>query len=55
MLYFIGHGQLKDMPVRGFAPAANRAGPNAYEDGVDNGLSVINRRDEVFMRLRWTF
>ena len=53
--YFTGHGQYKDMPVRGFAPTAGRAGNNAYKDGVENGLSVINRRDEVFLRLRYTF
>ena len=55
MLYFFGHTELKDMPTQDFAPAANRSGPNAYETGVDNGLSLIRQRDEVFMRLRWTF
>jgi hypothetical protein len=54
-LYFFGHTELKDMPVRDFAPAANRSGANAYETGVDNLLAVIRQRDEVFMRLRWTF
>jgi hypothetical protein len=55
MLYFIGRTELKDMGVREYAPAANRAGPNAYENGQDNLLSLIRQRDEVFMRLRWTF
>jgi hypothetical protein len=55
MLYFFGHTQLKDMPVNELGPAANRTGRNAYDQGVDNGLSVIRKRDEVFMRLRWTF
>jgi len=54
-LYFFGHTELKDMPVRDFAPASNRSGANAYETGVDNILAVIRQRDEVFMRLRWTF
>ena len=27
----------------------------AYKNGIDNALSVIRRRDEAFMRLRWTF
>jgi hypothetical protein len=55
MLVFFGRTQLVDMPVRELAPAANRAGADAYKDGVDNSLSAIRRRDEVFMRLRWTF
>ena len=36
-------------------PAQNRAGRKAYLQGVDNALSVIRKRDEVFLRLRWTF
>jgi hypothetical protein len=43
------------MPLADFAPAANRSGPNAYETGVDNILSLVRKRDEVFLRLRWTF
>jgi hypothetical protein len=53
--YFFGRGQLKSMPVRGFAPASLRAGDNRYRDGVENVLSVIRHRDEVFFRLRYTF
>jgi hypothetical protein len=52
---FMGHGQYKDMPVRAFAPTSGRAGQHAYQDGVENVLSAINRRDEVFLRLRYTF
>jgi hypothetical protein len=53
--YFFGRGQYKDMPVRGFAPASLRAGGHIYDDGVENGLSLIRNRDEVFFRLRYTF
>ncbi|HEY5656208.1 MAG TPA: DUF1302 family protein, partial [Myxococcota bacterium] len=55
LLVFFGETQLVDMPVRALAPAANRTGPHAYKDGVDNSLSAIRRRDEAFLRLRWTF
>ena len=48
-------GRPDDMPVRGFAPTSGRAGPKAYHEGVENGLTVIDRRDEVFLRLRYTF
>jgi hypothetical protein len=53
--YFFGRGQLKDMPVRGFAPTSLRAGENLYKDGVENVLSLIRHRDEIFFRLRYTF
>jgi hypothetical protein len=53
--WFWGRGQYKDMPVRAFAPTQNRSGPHAYDDGVENVLSAINRRDEIFLRLRNTF
>ena len=53
--FFIGKSEFVPMPVRGFAPDFNRAGPNAYNDGVTRLLSLISRRDEAWMRLRWTF
>jgi hypothetical protein len=53
--YFFGHSQYKDMPVRGFAPTSGRAGKHAYQDGVENVLTAISRRDEVYVRLRYTF
>ena len=55
MLYFFGRTQLVDMPVRDLTPAVNRVGPDAYRNGVDNDLSLIRKRDEVFLRVRWTF
>ncbi|MBW2267819.1 MAG: hypothetical protein JRH16_04520 [Deltaproteobacteria bacterium] len=53
--FFLGRSEYVPMPVRGFAPDSNRAGPNAYKDGVTRLLSLISRRDEMWMRLRWTF
>ena len=55
MLYFFGRTQLTDMPVNELGPPANRTGEKVYEVGVDNALSLIRKRDEVFLRLRWTF
>jgi hypothetical protein len=55
LMWFFGRTQLVDMPVRGLSPAVNRAGSDAYQNGVDNFLSIVRKRDEVFMRLRWTF
>jgi hypothetical protein len=55
MLFFFGRTQFNQMPIRGFAPNGNRAGPDAYRDGVDNFIGLLRHRDEVFLRLRWTF
>ena len=53
--FFVGRSEYVPMPVRGFAPNANRAGPHKYEDGVQRLLANFMRRDEAWMRLRWTF
>ncbi len=60
MNVFFGNTQLTAMPVNGIGPTTNRAplpgNPGiAYLDGVDNVLAAIRRRDEVYLRLRWTF
>ncbi len=57
---FFGHTERVRMPLNEIAPVSNRAPlPNnesiAYTDGVDNVLSVIRKRDEIYLRLRWTF
>ena len=51
----LGRTQLVDMPLNGIGPAASRSGPNAYKDGTDNGLSLIRDRDEIYLRVRYTF
>jgi hypothetical protein len=33
----------------------NRVGKGAYSSHVDRGLSLIRERDEVFLRVRYTF
>jgi len=53
--FFIGKNEYVPMPIRGFAPRANRAGPHKYQDGVNRLLANFMRRDEAWMRLRWTF
>jgi hypothetical protein len=55
MLWFFGRTQLKNMPVQEFGPPSNRVGADVNKVGVDNVLSLIRKRDEVFLRLRWTF
>jgi len=55
MNFFFGRTQLADMAMREFAPAANRAGPNAYKNGVDQSISTFRDKDEIWLKLRWTF
>ncbi|HKA13698.1 MAG TPA: DUF1302 family protein [Myxococcota bacterium] len=55
MLYFFGRTELSEMAVREVSPVINRAGPHAYRQPVENGFSGIRKRDEVFVKLRWTF
>jgi hypothetical protein len=33
----------------------NRVGRHAYKDFVENGLSAVRDRDEIFLRMRYTF
>jgi len=51
---FWGRYEGKDLPLNPLAPS-NQAGAWAYRSWVENGLAVIRDRDEVYMRLRYTF
>jgi hypothetical protein len=55
MLYFFGRTELSDMAVQEISPVINRTGANAYRQPVENGFSGIRKRDEVFVKMRWTF
>ena len=55
MAIFFGRTQLSEMAINPFRPATNRVGKNAYTDSSEHFLSSIRRRDEIWMRLRWTF
>lgn len=52
---FMGREQIHEMPLAGIGPAANQRGKYAYKVGVENGISLVRDRDEVFLRLRYTF
>jgi hypothetical protein len=55
MLYFFGRTELSDMAVREVSPVIDRTGRNAYRQPIENGFSGIRKRDEVFVKMRWTF
>jgi hypothetical protein len=52
--FFFGRTQLTDMSVNGFG-FGNRAGQNAYKDTTEQFISAVRKRDEVWLRVRWTF
>ena len=52
---FFGEQKYVNMGVNTIGPASPRAGPHAYMDGSEPGLSIVRDRDEVFMTLRYTF
>jgi hypothetical protein len=52
---FMGKEQIHEMPISGIGPASNQRGEYAYKVGVENGIALVRDRDEVFMRLRYTF
>ena len=52
---FMGREEERPMPVNELAIAGSRFGRNAYKTSVENGLAVIRERDEIFLRLKYTF
>jgi hypothetical protein len=51
---FAGRWEARTMSINPIA-SRNRTGRHAYDDFVQNGLSVIRDQDEAFLRLRYTF
>jgi hypothetical protein len=43
------------MAISSIGDVGNRVGRHAYDDAVENALAVVRERDEIFMRLRYTF
>ena len=52
---FSGREVPRTMPVNGLAPTSERFGRNAYDSYFEPGLSLVRERDEIFLRLRYTF
>jgi hypothetical protein len=55
MNFFFGRWQTVDMPIQGLGTVGGESGKLAYQESVENGLSVVRERDEVYLRLRYTF
>ena len=39
----------------GLLAVGARAGPNQFKNAEENGLAVFRNRDEVYLRVRYTF
>jgi hypothetical protein len=52
---FAGREEERVMPLNGLAPGGQRFGRNAYSSFVEPGLAVVRERDEIFLRVRYTF
>jgi len=52
---FAGREQERVMPINGLAPVQERFGRNAYKTFVEPGLAVVRERDEIFLRIRYTY
>jgi len=51
---FIGREEARPMAISP-SSLSNRTASHAYKDFVENGLSAVRDRDEVFLRVRYTF
>jgi hypothetical protein len=52
--FFVGREETRPMPLSPNS-LVDRAGRRAYTEFVENGLSAVRDRDELFLRLRYTF
>jgi hypothetical protein len=52
---FAGREQERIAPLNGLAPGGQRFGRNAYKTFIEPGLAVVRERDEIFLRIRYTF
>ncbi len=55
MAGFFGHYQTKTPALWSTGVGGNRVGRGAYQTFVENGLSPIRERDELYLTLRYTF
>jgi hypothetical protein len=52
---FAGREQERVMPINGLAPVGQRFGRNAYKTFTEPGLAAVRERDEIFLRIRYSF
>ena len=52
---FWGRFEYDDTAIAPLGTLGSEVGKLAYKDAVENGLSVVRERDEVFLRIRYTF
>jgi hypothetical protein len=55
MNFFWGRWEYEDSAIAPLGTVGSESGSKAYQDGVENGLSVVRERDEAYLRIRYTF
>jgi hypothetical protein len=55
LAFFWGRFQARTAPLATVGDPPFRTGRHAQKDFVENGLSVVRDRDEIFLRVRYTF
>jgi hypothetical protein len=55
LAWFGGREQAIDAPIQGLGPVGENFGRDAYKSFVEPGLALVRERDEVFLRIRYTF
>ena len=53
--WFFGRTQSKDSALVPLGVQNNGAGDGSYHTYVENGLSSVRDRDEIYARIRYTF
>ena len=53
--FFYGRWERVDTAIAPLGVVGNETGHMAYQDAVENGLSVVRERDEAYLRIRYTF
>ena len=55
MAAFLGDADALSIGVDAVLPGSNHVGPLAYTNEVERGLAPIRDRDEIYLRIRYTF
>ena len=52
---FAGREEARVAPIAGLAPASQRFGRHSQDTFVESGLAAVRERDEIYLRIRYTF
>ena len=53
--WFYGRFEQRDIPLNPISSVDTQVAADAYHQGVENALAVVRDRDEVYLRIRYTW